>query len=138
MTAKARIIAKLEEFRGYLSELEGMTKISWDDFQADLLKKRGIERTLQLTVEALIELGSNIIAAKQWRSPVSNRDIFAILTEQGVLDNKLGEAIAKMVGFRNILVHDYTRIDDTVVYGVLHGQLADIIRFYDIIRKYLL
>jgi uncharacterized protein YutE (UPF0331/DUF86 family) len=39
-----------------------------------------------------------------------------------------------MVGFRNILVHDYTRLDLAIVVRVLRTDLVDVERFRDAMR----
>lgn len=129
MTAKDRLLIKLEEFRAYLGELNGACQIGWEDYAVDVLRKRGIERTLQLAVEAAIDLGNILISMNEWRAPAANRDVFRILVEQGILDGDLGQAMERMAGFRNILVHDYAKLDEAVVYGILHGQLDCLARF---------
>jgi uncharacterized protein YutE (UPF0331/DUF86 family) len=46
----------------------------------------------------------------------------------------LATALASMVGFRNILVHDYARIDAAIVLRVLRNDLADIERFRNAVQ----
>jgi uncharacterized protein YutE (UPF0331/DUF86 family) len=46
-----------------------------------------------------------------------------------VLDPDLGRALGRMVSFRNILVHDYARLDPRIVLRVLEADVMDIDRF---------
>jgi uncharacterized protein YutE (UPF0331/DUF86 family) len=52
-----------------------------------------------------------------------------------LLPAELGTTLGLKVGFRNILVHDYTRIDPAIVVRVLHKDLEDIQRFRDVILR---
>ena len=39
-----------------------------------------------------------------------------------------------MVGFRNILLHDYTRLDPAIVVRILREDVNDLERFRDAVR----
>jgi len=43
--------------------------------------------------------------------------------------------MVKMVGFRDIISHDYGEIDYDIVYDILHHRLKDIEEFIEIINK---
>ncbi len=47
--------------------------------------------------------------------PQTNADALRLLGRNGVIESKLGEAIARAMGFRNVLVHEYAEVDDSVV-----------------------
>jgi len=47
--------------------------------------------------------------------PQTNADALRLLGRNGVIESKLGEAIAPAMGFRNVLVHEYAEVDDSVV-----------------------
>lgn len=137
MTIKERSMSKLEELNGYLTELEDIAgNINWERYQTELMVKRGIERTLQLIVETTIDLGNIILAAQKWRPPASNRDIFNILTEHQLLESELGQFMNRITGFRNLLVHDYGRVDDAVVYGLLSKGLPKFRNYYEVVLKW--
>ncbi len=55
--------------------------------------------------------------------------MFAVLSEEGIITDHLLQAMTRMVGFRNLIVHDYAPIDDRLVYAVLQDQLDDFARF---------
>jgi len=42
-----------------------------------------------------------------------------------------------MVGFRNILVHDYTKIDEDMIIYILKNELDDFIKYMDYVDKWL-
>ncbi len=87
--------------------------------------RRAVERSLQVSVELCLDIGRRIIARNGYDYPDSNRQVFEILVREGVVSSGLLPALQKMAGFRNIVVHEYVRIDDAQVYGMLKSNLGD-------------
>ncbi len=56
-------------------------------------------------------------------------EAFHILNEEDIISNQLTEKMVKMVGFRNVMAHDYEKINYDIVYDVLHKRLKDIEEF---------
>ena len=81
-----------------------------------------------------MDVADHIVADRRLRVPETGAESFEILAEAGLLPAPLGTALASMVGFRNILVHDYTRIDPAIVVRVLGSDLADVERFRDAVQ----
>ena len=113
---------KVEE---YLTILKKLQRCNVDEFIADPEKYGSSERFLQLTIEALNDIGSHLIADLNFGTLDSAADIPRILYEKGNFGEELREVWIRMIGFRNILVHDYLDIDRRVVHKVLQNNLAD-------------
>lgn len=120
-------IKKLSELRRENPTLDKYRK-SWKD-------KDSAERNLQKVIEAIIDLGKMLIADKKLREPSNNREVFQILEEEGLFPSELMPLIDKMIGMRNVLVHSYNRIDDSIIYGVLKKNLSDIKKLSLILKK---
>ena len=82
-----------------------------------------------------MDLADHIVADRRLRVPDTGAATFEILAEAGVVSTDLGSALARMVGFRNILVHDYARLDPAIVVRVLATELADIERFREAVLQ---
>lgn len=78
-----------------------------------------------------------IIAQERFRFPQDNQDVFAILGEEGILPSKLCSRLQDMARFRNLLVHEYTKIDNAIVYGILKKRLGDFDEFARAIVAYM-
>jgi uncharacterized protein YutE (UPF0331/DUF86 family) len=102
-------------------------RISWKD-------RDSAERNLHKIIEAIIDIGKMIIAEKKFREPANNREVFQILEENGIFPQEFIPLLDKMIGTRNIIVHGYNRIDDSIVFGVLKKNLADIKRLSGILK----
>jgi uncharacterized protein YutE (UPF0331/DUF86 family) len=120
-------IKKLSELRRENPTLDNYRR-SWKD-------KDSAERNLQKVIEAIIDLGKMLIADKKLREPSNNREVFQILEEEGLFPSELMPLIDKMIGMRNVLVHSYSRIDDSIIYGVLKKNLFDIKKLSLVLKK---
>ena len=98
-------------------------------YQSDWKTQRIVERTLHLAIESCMDVADHIVADRRLRVPATGTETFDVLGEAGMLPLVLSEALAKMVGFRNILLHDYARLDPEIVLRVLGGDLQDLERF---------
>jgi uncharacterized protein YutE (UPF0331/DUF86 family) len=116
-------LSKVEE---YLTILKKIQRCPLDQFIADPEKYGSAERFLQLIIEALNDIGSHLIADLNLGTVDAAGDIPRILGDKGYFNEDLRETWIRMIGFRNILVHDYLDIDRHVVYEVLQKNLNDV------------
>lgn len=78
---------------------------------------------MYLSIECLLDIGNHIISDKGLRKPETYSEIFQILAEEEIISQKLLEELKGMAAFRNILVHDYLRIDLDKVYQLIHEKI---------------
>lgn len=126
---------KISAARKYLKILEGFKRYSQSEIAGDITVKGALERYLYLAVQAAIDLAEAIIAYKKWRKPSTMGESFLILSEEGLIDSKFAKKLSQMVGFRNIIAHDYEEVDSSIVHGILHSDLKDIEKFIDICSR---
>src|SRR5690554_522645 len=131
-----RIFTNLDE---YLRDLEELKKSSTlQDFVTNKITRRYAERTLQLAVEACLDLAQHIISYQGFREPLDNKDCFQVLYEEGITSQSLADRLKKMTQFRNVVVHDYIKIDPEIVFAIIQKDLGDITAFIKAIKeKYL-
>lgn len=111
--------------------------MSPDEYQANKLIRKAVERTLHTAIEASLDIGHHIITVEGYRSPTNNSDVFVILGEQDILPGELVPRLVEMARFRNLLVHEYTRLDNALVYGILSRRLGDFDEFARAVVAYL-
>lgn len=126
---------KLAQLADYLNDLLEAQRYTQEQFLKDKMIQRYIERTLHLAIECCLDIGSHIIADQNWREPNDKKDIFRVLQENNILLNQQLPNLYKMAQFRNILVHDYAKIDPSIVYSVLQKNLPDFREFIQNINQ---
>jgi uncharacterized protein YutE (UPF0331/DUF86 family) len=134
MVDRDLILRRLANLDIYLEQLSPYRAIDIGAYEQDWKTQRVIERTLHLAIETCMDVADHLVADRKLRVPETGAESFEILAEAGILPKALGSALALMVGFRNILVHDYTRLDHAIVIRILRNDLADVERFRDTVR----
>ncbi|MBW2368937.1 MAG: DUF86 domain-containing protein [Deltaproteobacteria bacterium] len=107
---------------------------SFDAFQSNTDLKDIVERNLQVAIETCLDIGKIVISRKKLAEPKDNKGIFVILAEAGVINQQSLSFMIPMAGTRNILVHGYDKVDDSLVYGILKKHLDDFNTFLRQIR----
>ena len=131
------VATRLAKLRDYLILLRKLQRYSYKRFSADPFIRGSVERYLHLAIECCLDLGNHLIADKGLRRAQDYREVFLILGEARLLPPRFAKRIAPMGGFRNILVHDYLRVDPRKVYEVLKKHLSDLERFAKELARYL-
>ena len=79
--------------------------------------------------ETAIDAAMHIVRVQRLGIPQETREAFALLQQPGRLDPALAEPMKKMVGFRNVAVHDYQKLDLEIVRRMVAEHLDDFLRF---------
>jgi uncharacterized protein YutE (UPF0331/DUF86 family) len=123
LVRKDLVAVRLEKLRSYLKTLKAIRKFDLDTFKKDVFIHATAERYLQLSIECLMDIGNHVISDRSYRKPDTYAEIFEILAEEGVISATLLKELEGMAAFRNILVHDYLRLDPDQVYGILRDRI---------------
>jgi len=95
----------------------------------DFTKQDSIILNLQRACEAAIDLAMHIIRKRSLGVPQESRDAFALLEAGGLLDAEMSDRMKRMVGFRNVAVHDYTKLNLEVLRGIVNYHLDEFLKF---------
>jgi uncharacterized protein YutE (UPF0331/DUF86 family) len=125
---KDRILAKLDQLEGYLRELRQILPESFAGYQK-VEKKRACERLLQIAIEAVIDICHMFLRKLRLGLPSEEDDVFEKLSQAGVVLSQMVATLKRMKGLRNILLHEYGRVDDRIVYDQAHKGIQDFMRF---------
>lgn len=127
---------KISSTGKYLKILENYKKYSRKEIEDDLTIKGAIERYLYLACQSVVDLGEAIISFKDFRKPTTMSENFYILAEEKVISTELTEKMVKLVGFRNVVAHDYEKINYDIVYDILQNRTKDIEEFVSAVQKF--
>lgn len=124
-------INKAEQYLKYLRDIQ--EKYSHAEFEADPMIYGSVERFLHLTIEALLDIGNHIISDQNLGQVEFYKNIPELLFDNGYINDQQKEIFLHIIGFRNILVHDYLDIDLNIVYSILENNLRDL---HSILKEY--
>ena len=124
MIDRDRILAKLDELDTYLRELRSVAPASFNEYLA-VEKRRACERLLQVSIEAVIDSCALLVTGLRLGLPADEDDLFEKLAGHGVISRPLANLLRRMKGMRNILVHEYGRVDNALVFQTVEQHLGD-------------
>ena len=120
------ILAKSASVKKRLNRINQKRKIEKSLFREDLDCQEIILFNLQMAIQECVDIASHIISEEGWGVPGSTNEMFYLLEENSYLDRDLTEKMVKCVGFRNILVHEYTRIELDLVHEIARKDIHDL------------
>jgi uncharacterized protein YutE (UPF0331/DUF86 family) len=92
-------------------------------FLADVERQWLVERRFIVAAECVVDIAGHILSGSFAIQPSDHEDAVRRLAEQKVISAPLAARLRGIGGFRNILVHDYLRIDPARVHDVLETKL---------------
>jgi uncharacterized protein YutE (UPF0331/DUF86 family) len=119
----------LSKLDAYQRGLLPFQQLPLEEYLADENLQMIVERRLQLSIQVCIDIANHVIAHLGLRVPDSQENVFSILATGGIITRDLAQRMVGMVGFRNILVHDYLDIDSRLVHNHLSQHLSDFEQF---------
>lgn len=132
MTDIEKVRKKLALIDSFVRELRVLARP--EEIERDVREQRFVLHTLQLAIQAALDIASHIVADDQLGEPRQYRDLFLTLVEAGWLPRELTEPLTQMAGFRYIVVHGYEEVDLATVQRVLDRRLGDLTAFTASIR----
>lgn len=121
-----RKVADLDQYLGQVSEYQDITV---EQYRGDWKTQRIVERTLQMAIEVCLDIATHVIADRGLRVPTTYAEAFEILGEAGLLGATQQAAMVRVSRFRNVLVHEYARVDPAMVVRILREHLGDLAKF---------
>jgi len=138
MTSISIIENKISQIKKYRKIVKRLAKFSKNEIQKNDLVKGSVERYLYLICQACIDLASIIVSYKKERKPLDQKDSFMILVEEKIISNNMAEFMIKLVGFRNVLAHEYAKVNYDIVVDILNNGIKDIDKFVLAVEKKIL
>ncbi|MBP3981373.1 MULTISPECIES: type VII toxin-antitoxin system HepT family RNase toxin [unclassified Acidovorax] len=84
---------------------------------------------IQRACEAALDMGQHLIRRERLGVPQSARDVFSLLAQGGWIQAHLAEGLQRMVGFRNIAVHDYKVLQLPITVAIIEKHLDDFLQY---------
>ena len=117
------ILKRAEQIEKHLERIRPFASLSYDAFIKDSITQDVIEYNLFQVVNHLIDIFQHVVVDEEYGFPETAYEAAQILLTKGILGQEEAESFKQMVGFRNVVGHDYISINKEVVYQILtHGE----------------
>lgn len=125
---KTIVEKKLDHLKHEVHKIENMDftmeQVLEDEDIQDL-----IDRRMEKAIESCIDIATHLAAGLELPRQEHASDIFLLLGKNNIFSKKLAEKFTGVIGFRNILVHEYADIDYRLAYSNLDEKLKDLKEF---------
>ena len=132
MTDRELIAKKLALIETCIQQLRQLARPA--AIATDIREERFVEHTLQIAIQAALDVASHIVSDERLGEPRTNRELFDLLERQAWVGPEQAAAMRRMVGFRNLLVHGYEIVDVRIVVEIVEHRLDDLLGFVAAIR----
>lgn len=120
------ILAKSSSVKRHLNRVIEKRHTDLQTFLQDIDRQESILFNLQMAVQNCIDIAAHIVSEEGLGVPGSTNEMFYLLEENEYLNNELAEKMVKAVGFRNLIVHEYGKIDLDQVFEVAREDITDL------------
>ena len=98
-------------------------------FATDFTRQDAAILNIQRACEAALDMGQHLIRRERLGVPQSARDVFSLLAQTGWMDAALADGLKRMVGFRNIAVHDYQALQLPITVAIIQKHLDEFLQY---------
>src|SRR3989344_6366772 len=120
-----RIEDKIDEIDKLLDELIEIMPNDFNEYNSDFKTKAACERYFEKIIEAAIDLAFLVIKDRRLQLPEEDKRVFDILSREKLISEDLAIKLKEAKGMRNIIAHEYGKIDDELVFNAITDELID-------------
>lgn len=121
------ISRKIEKLFEELNLIRAQGRFTTNKLEKDAMFKHGIERSLQICVEIVIDVANRIISLENQAPATNSTEAIKRLEQLKIIKDH--NKYIKMVQFRNLIVHRYESIDNATLVDICHNHLTDLEAF---------
>ncbi|MFZ1986004.1 MAG: DUF86 domain-containing protein [Desulfatitalea sp.] len=129
MVKKDLIITKASAVKLHLSRIANKVDCTFEDFVSNIDVQESVLFNIQMAIQNCLDIAAHIISDENIGIASSNNEMFYLLEENGYIIPELTEKMVSAVGFRNLVVHEYAKIDLKQVFQIAQKDIRDLSEF---------
>jgi uncharacterized protein YutE (UPF0331/DUF86 family) len=129
MVNKRVLAAKCSAIEHHLARIIEKRQIDLNMLLTDLDRQESILFNFQMAIQNCIDIAAHLVSEEEFGIPGSANELFYLLEEHTVIDSGLTEKMVQAVGFRNLIVHEYGKLDLAIVYRAAWESIEDLREF---------
>jgi uncharacterized protein YutE (UPF0331/DUF86 family) len=102
---------RLEEMHALLGYLRTREDVTAADLRADIEVRLAVERALAQLVDHATSVNAHVVSGAGALPSADYRSSFHDAAQHGLISEELAERLAPAAGLRNVLTHEYVRVD---------------------------
>lgn len=120
------VMKRVEQIEKHLERMRSFASLSYEVFLGNSVAQDVVEYNLFQIVNHLIDIFQHTVVDEEYGFPETAYEAAEILFKKGILSHEDVEIFKQMVGFRNVVGHDYIHVDKEIVYKILTQGEKDV------------
>jgi uncharacterized protein YutE (UPF0331/DUF86 family) len=129
------LVQKVTSLQRCVARARDARQRAGDDFSRDFDLQDAAVLNVLRACETAIDLANMLIRQHRLGVPAESRESFDILAREGRIESALADRLKRMVGFRNVAIHQYRELDSDIVLAVIDRDLDELLAFAEIVRN---
>ncbi|BBO67301.1 hypothetical protein DSCA_12310 [Desulfosarcina alkanivorans] len=129
MVDKELIYAKASTVKRHCKRIKEKLDVDVEAFISDIDCQEIVIFNLQMAIQNCIDIAAHIVSDEGYGVPGSSNEMFYMLEENGLLENDLSEKMVKAIGLRNLIVHEYGKLNLNLIHQVAQKDIKDLETF---------
>ncbi|MFZ5625837.1 MAG: type VII toxin-antitoxin system HepT family RNase toxin [Bacillota bacterium] len=125
MVRREVLAKRLEQLNLSIEKINRYRHLTEEEFLADEIAQDVVEYNLFIAINMIVDMATHIVVDNNMGRPQKMADAFDILYREKLINKQQKDLLQKMVGFRNILSHEYIKIDKKIVFAIMKKHLED-------------
>lgn len=125
------LINKIQSIQRCIRRAREEYRLAGESFKQDYSHQDAAILNIIRACELAIDLANHIIKTNKLGIPTSSRESFERLAEEKIITRELCDKMQNMIGFRNIAIHQYQKLNLDILIAVIMTNLADLETFTD-------
>ncbi len=135
MVDRDLILLKADSLKRYVERVQIKSDIDLEVFLENLDFQESVMFNLQQAVQMCIDIAAHIVSSEGYGVPGSTSEMFYLLEDNGLIEKALTEKIILAIGTRNLIAHEYEKVDLERIYKTSRENLPDLMAFLQAIFK---
>lgn len=133
---ESKIKDKIVEIETFLDELDTIVPSSIREYKLNFEKRAACEHYFEKITEAVVDLAFLVIKNEEFKMPEDEKETFNLLAKEKIISLELAAKLKAAKGMRNIISHQYSQVDDEIVFESITEELGrDVREFVNIVKK---
>jgi len=129
------LVAKVTTIEKCINKVKEKRSATIDEFMVDEDSQDIVLFNLMQAIQGCVDMAAHIVSDEGYGMAGSMNDFFYLLRGRNIIDVDLQEKLISAVGFRNLVVHEYAKLDMNLVYDIATHGINDLESFVSIVVR---
>ena len=130
------IINKIQSIQRCVERARAEYQADPSSFETDFSRQDAAVLNVLRACEQSIDLANHLVLTYKMGIPATSAESFDLLRQKSVIDSALFEKLKRMFHFRNIVIHQYQKIDVEIMKAAIISGLDDLVKFGDRVLEF--